>query len=84
MFVTKNSMPVKGPKKGTAKKKSKKGKKSKKLAKPAGPPKEPLTHTEIVDAYYVCHNAAHFLTYTGFVKSESKKTKKGKKGKKKK
>lgn len=78
-------MPGKGPKTGkTGKTKKKKTKKGKKQTKPSGPPKEQLSHSEIVDAYYVCHNAAHFLTYTGFVRSETKQTKKGKKGKKKK
>ena len=71
------------PKKTAGKKGKKKGKK--RATGPTGPPKEPLTHTEIVDAYYVCHNAAHFLTYTGFVKADTKKgKKKGRKGKKKK
>ena len=79
---TRSASPKK--KAGGAKKKGKKGKKTKKAAKPTGPPKEPLTHTEIVDAYYVCHNAAHFLSYTGFAQPEKKKKgKKGKKGKKK-
>ena len=80
-------MPGKAKGRGSSPKKrgAKKGKrKAKKAAGPSGPPKEPLTHTEIVDAYYVCHNAAHFLTYTGFVKPEGKKAKKGRKGKKKK
>ena len=81
------SMPGKGKSRSASPKKTgKKGKRrgKKRAAGPTGPPKEPLTHTEIVDAYYVCHNAAHFLTYTGFVKPENKKGKKGRKAKKKK